>query len=83
MASTLREHFEQRAADLADCADLERHEDSVAVSLLIAPRAPNALGVYLTDFGGYYVIPSPARGRPVLRTTDARRYRASGSSPRK
>lgn len=56
MSSPLSEYFEQRAAELADCADLERREDAAAVSLTIVPRITNALGVYLTDFRGQYVI---------------------------
>lgn len=45
---SLRKHFETRAAELADLADLaEPHEHAAAVRLTLTPKTPAAVGVVL------------------------------------
>lgn len=54
MAKSVREHFEDRARELADCASLAVESDGFAETLRIVPHDNRALGVLLyRSLGGH------------------------------
>jgi len=51
MVNPSRSHFEARARDLEDCANLQIRENPEGQTLLLVPNNPRAIGVTLFDYG--------------------------------
>lgn len=58
MSTSVRAHFEARAALLADCATLDVNERDGATWMTLRPHAPEAVGVvlYLSGFGEHGTV---------------------------